>query len=100
MAKLSEVLFYGNQDLLQGYWQCPLAPDAQEIFHDRHARWTAHTYACPARNFELDLLLPSDALHPCWRGSIAWSGWTMLFIGGWTRLTQYAGPDFGAIGRG
>ena len=32
MAKLSEARFYGSQDLLQGYRQCLLAPDAQEIF--------------------------------------------------------------------
>ena len=32
MAKLSEARFYGSLDLLQGYWQCPLAPNAQKIF--------------------------------------------------------------------
>ena len=32
MAKLSEDKFYGSLDLLQGYWQCPLAPEAHEIF--------------------------------------------------------------------
>ena len=32
MAKLSEAKFYSSLDLLQGYWQCPLAPEAQEIF--------------------------------------------------------------------
>ena len=32
MAKLSEAKFYGSLDLLQGYWQCPLALKAQEIF--------------------------------------------------------------------
>ena len=31
-AKLSEAKFYGSLDLLQGYWQCPLTPEAQEIF--------------------------------------------------------------------
>ena len=31
MAKLSEARFYGSLDLLQGHWQRPLAPDAQEI---------------------------------------------------------------------
>ena len=31
MAKLSEAGFYGSLDLLQDYWKCPLAPDAQEI---------------------------------------------------------------------
>ena len=30
-------------------------------FHDRHARWTAHAYACPESNFKRDLILPSDA---------------------------------------
>ena len=30
-AKLSEAGFYGSLDLLQDYWKCPLAPDAQEI---------------------------------------------------------------------
>ena len=29
--------------------------------HDRHARWTVHAYACCARSFESDFLLPSDA---------------------------------------
>ena len=28
MAKLSEAGFCGSLDLLQDYWQCPLAPDA------------------------------------------------------------------------
>ena len=32
MAQLSAAKFYGSLDLLQGYWQCPLAPEAQEIF--------------------------------------------------------------------
>ena len=32
MAKLSEARFYGSLDLLQGHWQCPLVPDAQEIY--------------------------------------------------------------------
>ena len=32
MAKLSEARCYGSPDLLQSYWQCPLAPGAQEIF--------------------------------------------------------------------
>ena len=32
MAKLSEARFYGSLDMLQGYWQLPLAPEAQEIF--------------------------------------------------------------------
>lgn len=32
MAKLSESKFYGSLDMLQGYWELPLAPDAQEIF--------------------------------------------------------------------
>ena len=31
MAKLSEAEFYGSLDLLQGYYQCPLAPEAHEI---------------------------------------------------------------------
>ena len=31
-AKLREASFYGSQDLLQGYWQCPLVPDALESF--------------------------------------------------------------------
>lgn len=30
MARIREANFYGS--LLQGYWQCPLAPEAQEIF--------------------------------------------------------------------
>ena len=53
MAKLIEARFYGRLDLLQGYWRCPLAPDAQEVF--------TIAYACPATNFESYLLLPSDA---------------------------------------
>ena len=32
MAKLSEARFYGSLEILQGYWQCPPAPEAQEIF--------------------------------------------------------------------
>ena len=32
MAKLSEDRIYVSLDFLQGCWQCPLAPDAQEIF--------------------------------------------------------------------
>ena len=32
MAKLSEAQFHGSLDLLQGYWQCPLASEAKEIF--------------------------------------------------------------------
>ena len=32
IAKLSEARFYGTLDLLQGYWQCRLAPDAEELF--------------------------------------------------------------------
>ena len=32
MAKLSEARVNGTLDFMQGYWQCPLAPDAQEIF--------------------------------------------------------------------
>ena len=32
MAKLSEVRFYGSLDLLQCYWQCPRAPNGQEIY--------------------------------------------------------------------
>ena len=32
MGKLSEATFYGSFDLLQGYWQCPLVPKAQQIF--------------------------------------------------------------------
>ena len=55
MVKLSEARFYGGLDLLQGYWQCP------RDFHDRHAGWTVHAYACTATIFERDLLLPSDA---------------------------------------
>ena len=31
MAKLSKATFYGSIDFLQGYWQCPLAPDAQKF---------------------------------------------------------------------
>ena len=61
MAKLSEAEFYTSLDLLQGYWQCPLGLDAQRDLHDRHARWAVHVHACLARNFERDLLLPSDA---------------------------------------
>ena len=32
MAKQSEARFFSSLDLLQGYWQRPLAPDAQEMF--------------------------------------------------------------------
>ena len=32
MAKLSEAKLYGSLILLQGYWQCPMAPEEQEIF--------------------------------------------------------------------
>ena len=32
MAKLSKAKLYGSLDFLQGFWQCPLAPGAQEIF--------------------------------------------------------------------
>ena len=32
MAQLSAAKFYGSLDLLQGYWQCLLSPEAQEIF--------------------------------------------------------------------
>lgn len=32
MAKLSKASCYGGLDLLQGYWQCPLALEAQDIF--------------------------------------------------------------------
>ena len=32
MAKLSEAKFYGSLDLLQGFWQCPLAVDPQIFF--------------------------------------------------------------------
>ena len=32
MAKLSEARFHGSLDMLQGYWQLPLAPEAEEIF--------------------------------------------------------------------
>eukprot|EP00752_Nemacystus_decipiens_P002231 g2116.t1 len=32
MAKLSEAKYYGSLDMLQGYWQLPLAPEAQELF--------------------------------------------------------------------
>ena len=31
-AKLSEAQYYGSLDMLQGYWQLPLAPEAQELF--------------------------------------------------------------------
>lgn len=32
MAKLSGAKFYGSLDMVQGYWQLPLAPEAQELF--------------------------------------------------------------------
>eukprot|EP00903_Cladosiphon_okamuranus_P006086 g5996.t1 len=32
MHRLSEATCYGSLDMLQGYWQMPLAPDSQEIF--------------------------------------------------------------------
>ena len=32
MATLSEAKFFGSLYLLQDYWQCPLAPKAQDIF--------------------------------------------------------------------
>ena len=32
MAKLTAARFFGSMDMLQGYWQCPLAPDSREIF--------------------------------------------------------------------
>ena len=32
MAKLSNAVCFGSLDMLQGYWQMPLAREAQEIF--------------------------------------------------------------------
>ena len=72
MAKLSEARFYGSLDLLQGHWQCPLVPDAQEIY----------TIATPGGLYTQTrvqqgifnvkfLLLSDDYTHACWRRSIA-----------------------------
>ena len=43
---------FGKLDMLQGYWQMPLAAEAQEVFT------TASPYACAPRHFERDGLLP------------------------------------------
>ena len=60
-GQADEARFSGSLDLLQGYWQCPLAPDAEKIFTIATPVETVHAYACPARNFVRDLLLSSDA---------------------------------------
>ena len=62
MAKLSEAKFCGTLDLLQGYWQCPLAPEAQEISTIATPGGFVYTYGSTARNFERHLLLSSETL--------------------------------------
>ena len=58
MAKLSEAKFYGSLDMLQGYWQLPLAPEAQELFHHRYTRRTVHSHPCTPRHPQRNVFLP------------------------------------------
>ena len=69
-------------------------------FQDR-ARLTLHAYTCPARNFECDLLLPSDAYMCAGGAQLHGLGERCYSLGvGRDCLAQFAGPDFGVLGRG
>ena len=75
MAKLSEGRFYNSLDRLKGYWQCLLVPDAQETFTIATPGGLYTPARVPLGNFKHTS--SKRRLHACWRGSIAWSGWTM-----------------------
>ena len=44
--------------MLQGYWQMPLAAEAQGSVHHRHLRRSVYLHACAPRCFDRDGLLP------------------------------------------
>ena len=57
MVDLLSARFFGKLDLLQGYWQMPLAEEARD-FYDHYSAWLVHPHTRASRSPECDSLFP------------------------------------------
>ena len=46
IVDLLRARFYGKLDLLQGYWQMPLAKEARDFYDYYYFAWLVHPHAC------------------------------------------------------